>query len=94
MINYFLNFQNSSITLQIKTILIFLSSLPHPYLHEYLLNSTLPLKSNVLSVYTILFQVLKELHNDILKVPNYNEELINARKEILNKISNKLLSEK
>lgn len=80
--------------MQIKTILIFLSSLPHPYLHEYLLNSTLPLKSNVSSVYTILLQVLKELHKDILTVSNYNEELINARKQILNINSNKLLSEK
>lgn len=87
-------FQNSSIIWQIKTILIFLSSLPHPYLHEYLLNSTLPLKCNVSSVYTILIQVLKELHKDILKIPNYNEELIHARKQLLSRTTNKLLNEK
>lgn len=74
-------------------ILIFLSYLPHPYLHEYLLNSTLPLKRNVSSVYTILSQVLKELHKNISTFPNYNEELVQARKEILNKTSNKLLIE-
>lgn len=77
--------------MQLKMILIFLSYLPHPYLHEFLLNSTLPLKPNVTSVYTILYQVLKELHTNILTVPNYNDELIQARKRILNNTSNNLL---
>lgn len=86
--------QNSSTTLQLKIILIFLSSLPHPYLHEYLLNSTLTLKRNVPSLYMILCQVLKELHKKILTFPNYNEELIQARKRILNSSSIKLLKEK
>ncbi|XP_060839803.1 FHF complex subunit HOOK interacting protein 2A-like isoform X1 [Rhopalosiphum padi] len=86
--------QNSSTTLQLKIILIFLSSLPHPYLHEYLLNSTLPLKHNVPSLYMILYHVLKELHKKILTFPNYNEELIQARKRVLNNSSIKLLKEK
>jgi len=80
--------------MQLKIILIFLSFLPHPYLHEYLLNSTLPLKRNVSPVYTILYQVFKELHKDILTVPNYNDELIQARKRFLNSTSNTLLNEK
>ncbi|KAL5244322.1 hypothetical protein ACI65C_011732 [Semiaphis heraclei] len=86
--------QNSSITLQLKIILIFLTSLPHPYLHEYLLNSTLPLKRNVPSLYMILCHVLKELHKKILAFPNYNEALVQARKRILNSTSIKLLKEK
>ncbi|XP_025208897.1 protein FAM160B1-like [Melanaphis sacchari] len=86
--------QNSSTTMQLKVILTFLSSLPHPYLHEYLLNSTLPLKRNVPSLYIILCHVLKELHKKILTLPNYNEELIQARKRVLNSSSIKLLKEK
>jgi len=80
--------------MQLKNILIFLSFLPHPYLHEYLLNSTLPLKRNVSPVYTILCQVFKELHKDILTIPNYNDELIQARKRFLNRTSKTLLNEK
>lgn len=83
-----------SITWQLKDILIFLSSLPHPYLHEYLLNSTLPLERNVPSVYTILCQVLKELHKNVLTIPNYNDELVHARKQILNSTPKTLLNEK
>ncbi|VVC35326.1 Retinoic acid induced 16-like protein,Armadillo-like helical [Cinara cedri] len=83
--------QSVLITSQIKTILIFLSYLPHPYLHEYLLNSTLPLKRNVSSVYTILNHVLKELHKQIVTIPNYNNELIHSRNQILKNISNQLV---
>lgn len=77
-----------------KDILIFLSFLPHPYLHEFLLNSTLPLKCYVPSVYTILCQVLKELHKNVLTIPNYNEELVYARKQFLNSTPKTLLNEK
>lgn len=68
--------------------------MPHPHLHEYLLNSTLPLKRNVPSLYMMLCHVLKELHTKILTFPNYNEELIQARKRILNSSVIKLLKEK
>lgn len=80
--------------MQLKTILLFLCSLPHPYLHEYLLNSTLPLKHNVPSIYTIMCQVFKDIHTNILTVPNYNDELSCARKHILNSTPNQLLNEK
>ncbi|XP_025407859.1 protein FAM160B1-like isoform X2 [Sipha flava] len=86
--------QNLAITWHIKDILIFLSYLPHPYLHEFLLNSTLPLKRNVPSVYTILCQVLKELHKNILTIPNFNDELVHARKQILSSTPKTLLNEK
>lgn len=92
--NLLIWFQSSLITLQIKTIFINLSYLPHPYLHEYLLNSTLPLKKNVTSAYVTLNQVLKELHKIILTVPNYCEELIRARKRILNSSSEKIFNKK
>jgi len=68
--------------------------LPHPYLHEYLLNSTLPLKRNVSSFYMIINQVVKDVHKHILIVSKYNDELVNARKHILNSTQNKLLNEK
>jgi len=80
--------------MQLKIILIFLSFLPHPYLHEYLLNSTLPFKRNVSPVYIILCQVLKEVYKDILTVPNYNNELILARKRFLNNTTNTILNDK
>lgn len=68
--------------------------MPHPYLHEYLLNSALPLKRNIASVYGILHQVLKELHKELSTVTNYNKDLIEARKRIIESTPDKLLNKK
>ncbi|XP_050421454.1 FHF complex subunit HOOK interacting protein 2A-like [Adelges cooleyi] len=82
--------QSPSITLQIKNILILLSFLPHPYLHEYLLNSTVPLKRNVPSAYNTLCQVIKKIQRTILTLPNYYKELNTARERVFNNNTYKL----
>merc|ERR1711915_9251 len=44
--------------LQLTSIISKLAQLPHPYLHEYLLNPTIPLVPGVRSLYTVLKEVL------------------------------------
>jgi hypothetical protein len=57
--------------------------LPHPYLHEYLLNPLLPLLSEVNSLFSILQLVAGELMSQIPVMKNYNHLLYATRQKLL-----------
>jgi hypothetical protein len=57
--------------------------LPHPYLHEYLLNPLLPLHSEANSLFSILQLVAGELMSQIPVMKNYKHLLYATRQKLL-----------
>lgn len=65
-----------------------LAMLPHPYLHEYLLNPLLPLKKEVKTLYLSLKKVANEVYSRARLVLNLQEELQMTRQRLLFKNEN------
>jgi hypothetical protein len=64
--------------------------LPHPYLHEYLLNPLLPLHNEANSLFSILQLVAGELVSQIPLMENYKHLLYSTRQKLLGDGSNVL----
>ena len=69
--------------LQLTSVLSRLAQLPHPYLHEYLLNPTIPLGPGVRSLYTVLKSVLAEAVRRTEAVPHFPLKMLRCRKKLL-----------
>ena len=69
--------------LQLTSVLSRLAQLPHPYLHEYLLNPTIPLGPGVRTLYTVLKSVLAEAVTRTESVPHFPLKMLHCRKKLL-----------
>ncbi|OXU28330.1 hypothetical protein TSAR_012861 [Trichomalopsis sarcophagae] len=56
-----------------------LALLPHPYLHEFLLNPLIPLTPGKKSLFICLQRVVKQLMNEVPKIPSYKQALKETR---------------
>lgn len=79
--------QRYEINLQLTVVISKLALLPHPYLHEFLLNPLIPLVSSTKSLFTCLQKVVKQLVNEVPKVPNYKQILRNTRNILLENVT-------
>ncbi|XP_043266740.1 FHF complex subunit HOOK interacting protein 2A-like isoform X2 [Venturia canescens] len=75
--------QRYEINLQLTVVISRLALLPHPYLHEYLLNPLLPLGPGLKSLFTCLQKVIKQLSIEVPKDPKYKQILKDTRKKLL-----------
>ena len=75
--------QRYEINLQLTVVISRLALLPHPYLHEFLLNPLLPLAPGSKSLFTCLQKVVKQLSIEATKDPNYKQILKDTRKKLL-----------
>lgn len=57
--------------------------LPHPYLHEYLLNPTIPLSPGVRTLYTVLKSVLAKAVTKSESVAHFPMKMLSCRKKLL-----------
>ena len=67
--------QKYEINLQITVLISKLALLPHPYLHEFLLNPLIPLVPGKKSLFICLQRVAKKLMSEVPKIPNYKQAL-------------------
>jgi len=82
--------QPYEINLQLTGLVSRLAMLPHPYLHEYLLNPLLPLHNEANSLFSILQLVAGELVSQIPLMENYKHLLYSTRQKLLGDGSNVL----
>ncbi|XP_015521214.2 FHF complex subunit HOOK interacting protein 2A isoform X1 [Neodiprion lecontei] len=75
--------QKYEINLQLTVLVSRLALLPHPYVHEYLLNPLLPLTPGTPSLFGCLQQVVKHLASEVPKVPDYKRLLKDTRQKLL-----------
>jgi hypothetical protein len=75
--------QPYEINLQLTGLVSRLAMLPHPYLHEYLLNPLLPLHSEANSLFSVLQLVAGELVSQIPVMTNYKHLLCGTRQKLL-----------
>lgn len=60
-----------------------LALLPHPHLHEYLLNPTLTLVSGVRTPFSVLASVVTRIHQPIVEREDYVDHLKVTRYQLL-----------
>ena len=75
--------QKYEINLQLTVVISRLALLPHPYLHEFLLNPLLPLAPGTKSLFTCLQKVVKQLVNEVPKTPDHKRMLRETRERLL-----------
>lgn len=71
--------QKHDINLQLTIVISKLALLPHPYLHEFLLNPLIPLTIGKRSLFICLQRVVKHLISEVQKTPNYKQLLKETR---------------
>ncbi|XP_043266157.1 FHF complex subunit HOOK interacting protein 2A-like isoform X2 [Colletes gigas] len=75
--------QKYEINLQLTVVISRLALLPHPYLHEFLLNPLLPLAPGTKNLFTCLQKVVKQLVNEVPKTPDHKQMLKETRERLL-----------
>ncbi|RZF47419.1 hypothetical protein LSTR_LSTR007346 [Laodelphax striatellus] len=78
--------QAYEINLQLTAVISRLSLLPHPFLHEYLLNPLLNRKQGSDSLVKALGDVATHLLTRVCEIPDYKVKLINTRHRLLGDI--------
>ncbi|XP_015121114.1 protein FAM160B1-like [Diachasma alloeum] len=75
--------QKYEINLQLTVVVSRLALLPHPYLHEFLLNPLLPLAPGTKSLFGCLQKIVKMLVGETTKLPKFKEGLKETRRKLL-----------
>ncbi|XP_033322393.1 FHF complex subunit HOOK interacting protein 2A isoform X2 [Megalopta genalis] len=79
--------QKYEVNLQLTVVISRLALLPHPYLHEFLLNPLLPLAPGTKNLFTCLQKVVKQLVNEVPKTPDHKQMLKDTRERLLEECS-------
>ncbi|XP_012237746.1 protein FAM160B1 isoform X2 [Bombus impatiens] len=75
--------QKYEVNLQLTVVISRLALLPHPYLHEFLLNPLLPVAPGTKNLFTCLQKVVKQLVNEVPKTPDHKQMLTETRERLL-----------
>lgn len=75
--------QKYDINLQLTVLVSRLALLPHPYVHEFLLNPLLPLIPGTKSLFGCLQLVVKYLAVEVTKASDYKQILKDTRRKLL-----------
>ncbi|NXB92883.1 F16B2 protein, partial [Vidua chalybeata] len=69
--------------LQVTSVLSQLAALPHPHLHEYLLDPYLNLAPGCRSLFSVLVRVIGDLMQRLQRVPHFRAKLLLVRRQLL-----------
>lgn len=75
--------QAYEVNLQLTAVISRLALLPHPYLHEYLLHTGLPRRSDADSLLVALTHTSSQLISQVTALPNYKQLLQETRHRLL-----------
>ncbi|XP_061116189.1 FHF complex subunit HOOK-interacting protein 2B [Conger conger] len=75
--------QPYELNLQVTSVLSRLAVLPHPHLHEYLLDPYISLAPGSRSLFSVLIRVIGDLMQRIQHIPNFTERLVHVRKQLM-----------
>ncbi|NXE15800.1 F16B2 protein, partial [Lophotis ruficrista] len=75
--------QPYSLNLQLTSVLSRLAALPHPHLHEYLLDPYLSLAPGCRSLFSVLVRVIGDLMQRLQRVPHFRAKLLLVRRQLL-----------
>lgn len=75
--------QPYSLNLQVTSVLSRLAALPHPHLHEYLLDPYLNLAPGCRSLFSVLVRVMGDLMQRLQRVPQFRAKLLLVRRQLL-----------
>ncbi|KAK2853046.1 hypothetical protein Q7C36_008247 [Tachysurus vachellii] len=75
--------QPYDVNLQVTSVLSKLSLLPHPHLHEYLLDPYISLAPCCRSLFSVVVRVVGDLMLRIHRIPDFNPKLLLVRKRLL-----------
>eukprot|EP00794_Sanderia_malayensis_P005239 gene5239-5900_t len=75
--------QPYDVNLILTALLSHLAQFPHPQLHEYLLDHTLPVIDDCNTLHRILKTVCKELGSRAERIPYFQQNLLNVRKRLM-----------
>lgn len=75
--------QPYELNLAVIAILSKLALLPHPYLHEILLNSEIPVALNAKTLWTVMQILAKQLLLEIPRIENFQQKIIDTGKRLL-----------
>ncbi|XP_045582330.1 FHF complex subunit HOOK interacting protein 2A [Procambarus clarkii] len=75
--------QDYDINLQVTSLMATLALLPHPHLHEYLLNPTIMVAGGVRTPFTVLSSVVSKIHQPIMEREDYLDHLKVTRYQLL-----------
>lgn len=76
--------------LQLTSIFSRLAQLPHPYLHEYLLNPTIPLITGTRSLYTVLKELLQKAVLRSEEIEHFPRKMYGCRRRLLGENKDKI----
>ncbi|KAM8794584.1 FHF complex subunit HOOK-interacting protein 2B [Eudromia elegans] len=75
--------QPYSLNLRVTSVLSRLAALPHPHLHEYLLDPYVELAPGCRSLFSVLVRVIGDLMQRIQRVPQFRAKLLLVRRQLL-----------
>ena len=75
------------LNLQITSLITKIALFPHPHLHEFLLNPSLPLKENCRSLFSELHRIVERLQIDVKEVKQLKVKLSVVRTFLLGESS-------
>ncbi|XP_018006360.1 FHF complex subunit HOOK interacting protein 2A [Hyalella azteca] len=75
--------QDYDVNLQVTSLVASLAQLPHPQLHEFLLNPTVPLAAGARTTYSVLHDVSQALASSLARTPRCQHHLQVARHQLL-----------
>ncbi|KAF7219645.1 family with sequence similarity 160 member B1 [Nothobranchius furzeri] len=75
--------QPYDVNLQVTSVLSKLSLLPHPHLHEYLLDPYINLAPGCRSLFSVIVRVVGDLMLRIQRIPDFTPKLLLVRKRLL-----------
>lgn len=75
--------QPYQVNLHLTSIISKLALLPHPYLHEYLLNPDLPTSRNTPTLFKTLQELARRLTMEVPRIKNYKKVIETTRQQLM-----------
>ncbi|KAK3593058.1 hypothetical protein CHS0354_007847 [Potamilus streckersoni] len=75
--------QSYAVNLQLTSVISKLALVPHPNLHEFLLDPFLPWKEGVRTLFSIFQKISQDINHQLEMEPDLGQKLITARKKLM-----------
>jgi hypothetical protein len=82
--------QDYEVNLSVTALLAKLAQLPHPHLHEYLLNPTIPIVQGTRTLHTLMQSLLTTIRNETKTIEQLQRKVYVCRKTLLGSESDRI----